>query len=178
MDEYQEQSYLLDPILEDLVTPVADKLRSHARFIVSSSDASYNVHRLEVVALLLYHYVKFRGYKSIGSSGSRSVFMSSTDVPLVRFFPHEVADLSIALGFAKYLRELTSIPMSIWALRYIALLWLSLICRIPFDLTQFDGSKPKGSTATDIESTAKHYLSAAGLEREGAAVLLSRLYVR
>lgn len=101
-----------------------------------------------------------------------------TDLSSVRFFPHEVADLSIALDFAKYLRELKSIPMSIWALRYIALLWLSLICRIPFDLTQFDGSSNKGTTAADIQSTAKHYLSAAGLEREGAAVLLSRLYVR
>lgn len=68
MDEYQEQSYLLDPILEDLVTPVADKLRSHARFIVTNPEATYNIHRLEVVALLLYHYVKFRGYKSIGMS--------------------------------------------------------------------------------------------------------------
>lgn len=99
-------------------------------------------------------------------------------MPLVRFFPHEVADLSIALGFAKYLKELASTRMSTWALRYIALLWLSLICRIPFDLTQFDGSANKGTTATDIESAAKHYLSAAGLEREGAAVLLSRFYVR
>ncbi len=58
------------------------------------------------------------------------------------------------------------------------LLWLSLICRIPFDLTQFDEPENLGKTASDLEEVAKSYLGKAGLEREGAAILLSRFYSR
>lgn len=65
-----------------------------------------------------------------------------------------------------------------WALRYVVLLWLSLICMIPFDLAQFDDPDRVGETAASIESIAKGFLGKAGLEREGAAILLSRLYIR
>jgi len=64
-----------------------------------------------------------------------------------------------------------------WALRYVVLLWLSLICMIPFDLSQFDEGE-NGQTAASIESTGKQYLANAGLEREGAALLLTRFYMR
>lgn len=49
---------------------------------------------------------------------------------------------------------------------------------LPFDLTQFDEPESLGKTATDIESVAKTNLDKAGIEREGAAILLSRLYAR
>lgn len=65
-----------------------------------------------------------------------------------------------------------------WPLRYVVLLWLSLICMIPFDLAQFDEGDSVGKTAISIESLAKQLLGKAGLEREGAAILLSRLYMR
>lgn len=65
-----------------------------------------------------------------------------------------------------------------WTLRYVVLLWLSLVCRIPFDLEQFDEVGQHGRLATMIESTAKEYLDKAGLEREGAAILLARFYTR
>ena len=65
-----------------------------------------------------------------------------------------------------------------WALRYVVLLWLSLVCMIPFDLAQFDETDGVGKTATSIESLAKGFLGKAGLERESAAILLSRLYMR
>lgn len=64
-----------------------------------------------------------------------------------------------------------------WALRYAVLLWLALICIIPFDLAQFD-ERAEGETADALEELARPLLSRAGLEREGAALLLARLYMR
>lgn len=49
---------------------------------------------------------------------------------------------------------------------------------IPFDLVQFDEAENIGATAAAIESIAKVYLGRAGLEREAAVLLLSRLYMR
>jgi len=88
-----------------------------------------------------------------------------------------VADLSIALGFI----QLPSGPVSEarqWGLRYAVLLWLSLICRIPFDLQKFDDATRPGETADAIEAIGKDRLDMAGLEREGAATLLSHFYAR
>lgn len=68
--------------------------------------------------------------------------------------------------------------LSRWPLRYVVLLWLSLIIMIPFDLAQFDDGDHVGRTASTVESVGKEYLGKAGLEREGAAILLSRIYMR
>lgn len=97
--------------------------------------------------------------------------------PIVRFFPHEIADLSIALDYMRLPNGLVH-ESSQWALRYVILLWLYLICMIPFDLVQFDETENMGATAAAIESIAMTYLGRAGLEREAAVLLLSRLYTR
>ncbi|KAF8158379.1 TBCD protein [Crassisporium funariophilum] len=158
--EYQEQSYLLDPYLEQLVEPIVEKLKTHAKQSIAHPDRSGSSIRVERTALLLYDYVKCRGFKTI-----------------IRFFPHEIADLSIALDFLQLQDGLVQ-ELSQWALRYVVLLWLYLICMIPFDLAQFDETENAGRTAAAIEKVAKSYLGKAGLEREGAALLLSRLYMR
>ncbi|KNZ80978.1 Tubulin-specific chaperone D [Termitomyces sp. J132] len=49
---------------------------------------------------------------------------------------------------------------------------------IPFDLAQFDEVGQDDHTASVIETSIKPFLGKAGLEREGAALLLSRLYMR
>jgi tubulin-specific chaperone D len=95
----------------------------------------------------------------------------------VRFFPHEVADLPIVLDYMLAPNTPAQVPTN-WSLRYVFLLWLSLICMIPFDLAQFDDGDHIGQTAASIEALAKGFLGNAGLEREGAAILLSRLYMR
>lgn len=58
------------------------------------------------------------------------------------------------------------------------LLWMSLICMLPFDLAQFDEPDSIGKAARDLEEIAKSHLSKAGMEREGAAIMLARLYSR
>jgi len=85
--------------------------------------------------------------------------------------------MSIALNYMLTQNTPAQDPSN-WPLRYVILLWLSLVCMIPFDLAQFDNDDEVDHTAVAIESLAKGYLSKAGLEREGAAILLSRLFIR
>ncbi len=94
-----------------------------------------------------------------------------------RFFPHEVADLSIVLDYMSR-SEILWRDQYYWTLRYVILLWLSLICMLPFDLSQFDEEDQKGQTASKIEDIANSNLSRAGVEREAAGILLARLYSR
>lgn len=118
------------------------------------------------------------------SSQRHGVTLTHCDRKTVRFFPHEIADLSIALGFLRLPPPPRPPPSALvsdagqWALRYVVLIWLSLIIMIPFDLAQFDEDDRAGETATAIEAVGKEYLGRAGLEREGCAILLSRLYMR
>ncbi|KAI0061711.1 TBCD protein [Artomyces pyxidatus] len=156
---YREQNYLLDPFLEKLVTPVVDKLKAHAQYLADTKQSVQYTKTLTNVGELLYYYIKCRGYKTI-----------------VRFFPHEIADLSVALEFIQGLDDIKH--PSIWPLQYIVLLWISLICMIPFDLNQFDEVADAGRTASTLETIAKNSLGKSGLARQGASVLLSRLYVR
>jgi hypothetical protein len=95
----------------------------------------------------------------------------------VRFFPHEIADLAVALEFAQILDRAQS-TATLWSTRHVTLLWISLICMIPFDLAQFDEVGREGQTADAIEAIAKRNLTNSGVVRESAAILLSRLYVR
>jgi len=64
-----------------------------------------------------------------------------------------------------------------WGLRYVVLFWISLVCMIPFDLAQFDEGDA-GQTAHALVKIGKENLSRSGMEREAAALLLSRLYMR
>lgn len=61
--EYQEQSYLLDPYLERLVTPVVEQLKK----AVTNLNAPEAAQRISLPAHLLYLYINFRGYKSISA---------------------------------------------------------------------------------------------------------------
>ena len=65
LDEYQEQSYLLDPFLEKLVAPVVECLKVHANLYASGRGRPGSITRVGRVALLLYSYIKCRGYKTI-----------------------------------------------------------------------------------------------------------------
>ena len=83
----------------------------------------------------------------------------------------------MALEFVQILDQSTS-STTLWSTRHVTLLWISLICMIPFDLAQFDEVGREGETAVTIEGVAKRSLTSSGLVRESAAILLSRLYVR
>lgn len=93
----------------------------------------------------------------------------------VNFFPHEVADLAIALDYIELSDGPARLPYN-WRVRYIILLWISLVCMIPFDLAKFDTGIIR--TGKRIENLALEYLPTAGLEREAATTLLSKLFIR
>ncbi|SPO39359.1 related to Tubulin-folding cofactor D [Pseudozyma flocculosa] len=177
LDEYQEQSYLLDPYLERMVTPPIEVLQAHIRGL-ESLDADVVVR----LSRLVYLYTKIRGYKAI-----------------TNFFPHEVADLAPTLTYLEKLADPdqaavgrdgeASVLNTCWELRYVLLLWLSLVCMIPFDLRQFDarsgdlgvlGLAGSGAmpTANRIEHVGRSFLSSPGKERDAAAVMLGRLFQR
>ncbi|PIL22540.1 hypothetical protein GSI_15229 [Ganoderma sinense ZZ0214-1] len=159
-DSYQEQSYLWDPDLESLVAPVVDAFKVHAKTFASGHFQRVSDVRLHFFSMLPYLFVKFRGYKTI-----------------TKFFPHEIADLTTALDCMTSHKSPIKQTLR-WPLRYILLLWLSLVCMIPFDLEQFDEVGKEGQTASKVEGVGKHYLGKAGLDREGSALLLSKFYMR
>ncbi|KAL5524601.1 hypothetical protein ACEPAF_9741 [Sanghuangporus sanghuang] len=156
LDEYQEQANLLDPYLERLVVPIAHAVRDHVREVTSGDARSFSMIRVNRLAWAMYVFIKVRGYKTI-----------------VRFFPHDVSDLPMVIKYrtqAEPMKEVYS-----WTLRYIVMLWLSLVCMLPFDLAQFDEGY---STASCLENIGTSELKKSGLERDGAALLLSKLYMR
>ncbi|KAG9019896.1 hypothetical protein FRB90_000026 [Tulasnella sp. 427] len=156
LDRYQEQSYLLDPFLERMLIPPLQKFKERAKRVVEGK-VSVNGKVWQGLPALIYHLIKTRGAKTA-----------------VRFFPHTPADLNVALDYLA--TDEAATPMS-WETRYIVLLWLSLVAMLPFDLAQFDRGNA-GSTFTRLENAGKNNLEKAGLEREGAALLLTRLYAR
>lgn len=98
----------------------------------------------------------------------------------MNYFPHQVSDLPIVLQYLEDPRSPYQLAPQ-WSLRYSLLLWLSLICMIPFDLARFDVESVQNnmpSTATRIQLLADLNLSRAGVEREAAAILSCKLYTR
>lgn len=81
------------------------------------------------------------------------------------------------LGYVQSANSLFHEPQQ-WSVRYIVLMWLALVCMIPFDLAQFDEPGHVGKTADEVEALGKSFLGRAGLERDGAATLLSHMYTR
>lgn len=91
-----------------------------------------------------------------------------------------MSDLPVALEYMLILKNTKELT-HLWPLRYAILLWLSLICMLPFDLAQFDSpnvSRGGINTIDALEMTAMLYLDKAGLEKDASAILLSRLYTR
>ena len=127
-------------------------------------------------ALFLRQISRLQDHQSVPSTAMSLIGIPLNETP-VRFFPHEIADLTIALEFMNLENGLPKHKW-LWSMRYATLLWLYIICVIPFDLAQFDEPDNIGGTARALQDVAKRHLGASGLEREAAALLLSRLYMR
>lgn len=173
INPYQEQPFLLDPHLENMVKPIIELLRTYIKTtnvqgFKFSNDAQSKPDFIQVpkkikrLFILLYYMMKIRGYKTI-----------------VKFFTHEVSDLEPTFYFmaAQNPQDYTG-----WETRYVLLIWLSLICMIPFDLKTVDSlavaEENKFPLMNHMIELSKFYLKATGKERDGAAVLLSRLLTR
>lgn len=154
---YQEQSYLLDPYLEDIVVPPARALQA----LVCETRAPWvsltpeQQGAMSQFARLLYVYTKVRGYKLVS-----------------RFLSHDIGDLIPVLTVL----ESATDARPPWEVLYVLLLWLALLALVPFQLEQ--ASDTQLSLAQRIEHVARMFLGSSGKERDGASVVLGHLYRR
>lgn len=153
LDDYQEQSYLLDPHLEAMVTPPVQALQ---RAVKSRRNLTSDNEDVCCIARLLYSYAKVRGYKTI-----------------LRFFPHEVGDVIPTVEALRHFQVQETNTTDTWELRYVLLLWLSLVCMIPFDLKNFSAT-----IADEIVIICQTFLESPGKERDAAAITLGKLFQR
>ncbi|KAM6904829.1 LOW QUALITY PROTEIN: tubulin-specific chaperone D [Xenentodon cancila] len=154
MNGYQEQPHLLDPHLEWMLNMLLDIVRSE-KSPLSLVHLSFK---------FLYIICKVRGYK---------IFM--------QLFPHEVSDVQPVL---ELLSRQDPSNSETWETRYMLLLWLSMTCLIPFDLSRLDGhlesdgNKARESTMDRILAIAKLYLAVGDCPRDAASVLVSKFMTR
>ncbi|KAF5903647.1 tubulin-specific chaperone D, partial [Clarias magur] len=154
MNLYQEQPHLLDPHLEWMVNMLLDLVRS-------KMSPPLLIH---LSFKFLYIISKVRGYK---------IF--------VQLFPHEVSDMQPVLDL---LCRQNPKDTETWETRYMLLLWLSMTCLIPFDLSRLDGCltsdhEQKREPIMDrILSIAKSYLQVSDKSRDAASVLVSKFVTR
>uniref|UniRef100_A0A8V1AI94 Tubulin-specific chaperone D n=1 Tax=Gallus gallus TaxID=9031 RepID=A0A8V1AI94_CHICK len=154
MDKYQEQPHLLDRHLEWMMNMLLDIIR----------DSGSPPVLFHLAFKFLYIITKVRGYKLF-----------------LRLFPHEVTDLQPVLDM---IVDQNPKDCETWETRYMLLLWLSMICLIPFDLARFDGNilseegHTRMPTMDRILEIAKCYLVVSDKARDAAAVLVSKFIVR
>jgi HEAT repeat protein len=175
VDKYQEQPHLLDPHLEGAVSPVMARVRKelrdwHERRSNAIGAAAFSMQAfsnppLHKLLCLIYQLCKVRGYKHV-----------------VKIFPHEVADVEPCVQ-ALVCQDVTD--HKTWEMRYVLLLWLSILVLIPFPLNTLDsfsysgkdGASNKGIVLTILD-LCKGFLSDPGAVRNAAAVCISRLITR
>lgn len=171
LDRYLEQSNLLDPFLRQLLAPLLTEIQrvirrvaDERRAAVAAEDSDvafpcqlYRNPKLHALFQLVYHLTKVRGYKTI-----------------VKLLPHEVSDFEPTLLM---LQSQDRTDHSAWETRFILLLWLSMLCLVPFDLNTIDSSA-SASLVPSILTLCKGYLADAGTTQLAAAVCLARLLSR
>ncbi|XP_013361458.1 PREDICTED: tubulin-specific chaperone D isoform X2 [Chinchilla lanigera] len=154
MDKYQEQPHLLDPHLEWMMNLLLD-------IVQDRTSPGTLVH---LAFQFLYIITKVRGYK---------IFL--------RLFPHEVADVQSVLDM---ISDQNPTDHETWETRYMLLLWLSMTCLIPFDLSRLDGNlgtqvgQAQMPIMDRILQIAESYLLVSDKARDAAAVLVSKFITR
>ncbi|KAL6573688.1 hypothetical protein OROHE_002147 [Orobanche hederae] len=175
MDKYQEQGQLVEPYLECMVTPLMFIVRSKTLELGVDSDAILQV--IKPISIIIYSLVTVCGYKAV-----------------VRFFPHQVFDLELAVSLLEKCHTITSVSSSLrqestgeMEAKCVILLWLSILVLIPFDISSVDTSISYNNTLEKVEPAplvlritgiSMDYLSNAGPMRTIAALLLSKLLTR
>ncbi|XP_068671771.1 tubulin-specific chaperone D-like isoform X2 [Montipora foliosa] len=156
LNKYQEQPHLLDPHLESLVQKLQHLVR----------DSSNPSKVIRQAFKYLYLITKVRGPKYV-----------------VRLFAHEVADVEPVLGMLSLQNPQDH---ETWEARYVLLLWLSIVCMIPFDMARFDGLNKEVASGLErrrpvverILETAKAYLAVTDKSRDAAALVISKFVTR
>ncbi|XP_010559107.1 PREDICTED: tubulin-folding cofactor D [Tarenaya hassleriana] len=174
MDKYQEQGQLVEPYLEAVVSPLMLIVRSKTLQLGAESDEIVEV--IKPISIIIYTLVTVCGYKAV-----------------IRFFPHQVSDLELAVSLLEKCHSATS-KTSLrqestgeMEAKCIVLLWLSILVLVPFDISSVDTSIANSSgfgendvapLVLKILGFCKDYLCSAGPMRTISGLLLSRLLAR
>ena len=130
-DSYQEQPHLIVPFLQEifekLVAIVKKGIDQHAEICSSVKNEAERRKQVELNDELvnetfkyLYSLTKMRNFKKT-----------------VQYLPHEINDFEPVLTL---LARQNMQDVNSWQTRYMLLLWLSIVCMVPFDLNRFDGN--------------------------------------
>ncbi|KAJ1294898.1 hypothetical protein BS78_01G181200 [Paspalum vaginatum] len=174
MDKYQEEGQLLEPYLENIVSPLMLLVRSNTVELGAGTDDLLRI--IKPLCIIIYTLVTVCGYKSV-----------------IKFFPHQVSDLELAVGLLEKCHTMSSAT----ALRQestgemetkcVVLLWLYILVLIPFDISTVDTSIATADSmngpevvplVTRMLDICKDYLSSSGPMRRISGLLLARLLTR
>ncbi|EOA23407.1 hypothetical protein CARUB_v10016587mg [Capsella rubella] len=174
MDKYQEQGQLVEPYLESIVSPLMFIIRSNIVDLEAKPDEILEI--IKPISIIIYALVTVCGYKAV-----------------IKFFPHQVSDLELAVLLLEKCHSTTSVS----ALRQestgemeakcVTLLWLSILVLVPFDISSVDTSiaNDKSFGVNDLPPLVlkilgfcKDYLCSAGPMRRISGLLLSKLLTR
>lgn len=184
LNKYQEQPLLISAALQEMIDPLTATLLSIIekldRSQTTTSDAvvnplaSINMTHFHQVCKVIQLICKVRGYKHVN-----------------KLLPHEVNQLELCLYL---LKQQNNKDYETWETRYVLLLWLNILCLIPFDICSLDSSlsivttTEEGPSLLDDESSSKlvaqiadtcrEYLCDPGPTREAASACLSSLLTR
>ncbi|CAM0956477.1 unnamed protein product [Alopecurus aequalis] len=174
MDKYQEEGQLLEPYLEEIISPLMSLVRSKIMELGAGTDELLEI--IKPLCIIIYTPVTVCGYKSV-----------------IKFFPHQVSDLELAVALlekchtmssATALREESTGEMET---KCVVLLWLYILILIPFDISSVDtsiaatdhmGGSEVVPLVTRILDICKDYLSNSGPMRRMSGLLLARLLTR
>ncbi|XP_031269631.1 tubulin-folding cofactor D isoform X1 [Pistacia vera] len=174
MDKYQEQGQLLEPYLESIVSPLMFIVRSKTIELGVFSDEILEV--IKPICIIIYSLVTVCGYKAV-----------------IKFFPHQVSDLELAVSLLEKCHDTTSVTSlrqestGEMEAKCVILLWLSILVLVPFDISTVDtsiannddlGKNQPAPLVLRILGFCKDYLSNAGPMRTIAGLLLSKLLTR
>ncbi|KAM1139494.1 hypothetical protein FF1_039637 [Malus domestica] len=157
-----------------MVTPLMFIVRSKTSELGIASDESLEV--IKPKCIILYSLVTVCGYKAV-----------------VRFFPHQVSDLELAVSLlekchhTKSVSSLRQESTGEMEAKCVMLLWLSILVLVPFDHSTVDTSIANNSNLGKLEPAplvlrivgfSKDYLSNSGPMSPIAALLLLKLLTR
>ena len=174
MDKYQEQGQLLEPYLESMVSPLMYIIRSRTIVLGVASDEILEL--IKPICIIIYSLVTVCGYKAV-----------------IRFFPHQVSDLELAVSLLEkchHTNSVTSLRQESTGemeAKCVMLLWLYILVLVPFDISTVDTSIANNNNLNEFELAplvlriirfCKDYLSTAGPMRTMAGLVLARLLTR
>jgi tubulin-specific chaperone D len=164
-DTYQEQPHLVDPYLSQIFEKLIEQVKqSYKRLIIdeasgdSSLSTQFHNDLINEAFAYMHCLTKMRGYKKI-----------------VQHMPHEVVDLEPVLNL---LERQDKSDVHKWQTRYMLLLWLSILCMVPFDLSRFDDGDGKTTIMRRLLDACMPYMSIADKCQEASVYMLAKFMSR